>query len=127
MPCNSDYLQASRNEIIVSQVECFFDELNGVEIDEDWRRGYHPRVYNCDVSKLSADRRVKALCKRLTPIFAAGKITDYSLELQLWWRDHKRADEARKADLLERRRSRALRKKGLSKLTPDERKALEIK
>lgn len=80
MPCNSDYLEANDYERELSRVACLLDELDGKPIDQSHWRGsagpYHPAVYSRCITKEDADRM-------------------YSLEMQMWWRDHQAADKAR--------------------------------
>lgn len=46
MLCNSDYMNATVDEIKLSQTACLLDELAGQkEINRGYWRGYHPRVY----------------------------------------------------------------------------------
>lgn len=93
MPCQSDYLNATGQEIELSQMFCFLGELEGKPWNRDWFRGYHPAAYNrgdCDKKKL--DEIAALLCSKLSNLDA----TKYSLELQIWWRDHQEADRARK-------------------------------
>lgn len=94
MPCNSDYLSASEYEIELSRVACLLDEIAGKKkLDRSHWRGYHPRVYNKPFSRGDrgeGDVMVAELCAFLR---SAPDITIYSLEMQIWWRDHKKADK----------------------------------
>ena len=91
MPCNSDYLESNFREKNLSAVRCFLDEINGQPWEKSWLQGYHPRVYNQCVPKATADHWVRTLCAWLQ----RHPATDYSLELQIWWRDHQTADSER--------------------------------
>ena len=91
MPCNSDYMNATPTERKMSQVACFMDEINGVNDSHACMEGYHPRVYGQNLNKNQQDEMVVRLCTKCRVI----DISNYSLELQIWWRDHKRADELR--------------------------------
>lgn len=95
MPCNSDYMDATSQEVSLSQVECIFDELDGIPFNKSARGGYHPRAY-CKTTKELLDTRVAALCKRLKEL---PDITKYSLEVQIWWRDHQKADKKRLSNI----------------------------
>ena len=72
-------------------VECLLDELNGVDrsdiIRTPWR---HPAAEAVEDLGQSGSR-TEMLCERLRAV----DVTKYSLELQMWWRDHKKRDEAR--------------------------------
>lgn len=52
------------------------------------RNGYHPNVYNKPVN---GDKLVAELCAALM----ITDVTKYSLEMQIWWRDHQAADRER--------------------------------
>jgi hypothetical protein len=72
-------------------VECLLDELNGIDrsdiIREPWK---HPAASATYFAK-HADSRTALLCERLRK----EDVTQRSLELQMWWRDHKKRDKAR--------------------------------
>lgn len=127
MACDSSYLRASEAEVACSQVECFIDELDGKQIDEGWRAGYHPRVYNCGASRKMLDQRIARLCALLKEHDHNVGVRSLSLELQIWWRDHQRADRLRKQAEKDSAEEKALRLSGLAKLTPEERIALGLK
>ena len=118
MPCNSEYLRASSGEKTASMVACFIDETEG----RSWTRadldGYHPRVYNKPVGREELDGMVSELCSRLE----GQDVTRYSLELQIWWRDHQIADAAR----LAAEATEAERQAALDKLTHRERQVLGL-
>jgi hypothetical protein len=104
----------------LSRVACLQDELDGIPIDPRYWAGYHPRVYNespCDADKLVAD-----LCARLQK----RDVTQFSLEMQIWWRDHQHADQER----IEKERRAVVedmaRDVALQKLTPAERELLGL-
>lgn len=122
MPCNSDYMAASDFEVQMSRVACLLDEIEGEPIDRAHWGGYHPRIYNRSPSKAEADDMVARLCSFLRD----ADVTRYSLEMQMWWRDHLHADQARIERELREADTEAQRKSALSKLTPDERKALGL-
>lgn len=89
MPCESP-----RDEDVfwhTGLVECLLDELNGVDrsgiIREPWK---HPAASATYFAKHS-DARTALLCERLR----TDDVTKRSLELQMWWRDHKKQDKAR--------------------------------
>jgi len=123
MPCNSDYLDPNSAEIEISRVLYFIAEVNGKTREASWLRGFHPAVYNSTMPKKERDKFVAELCSLLTKL-GEEKIRKLSLELQIWWRDHKAADRAREAYEQKAARTKALKESALSKLTPEERKAL---
>lgn len=119
MPCDSKHLEASGYEKEISRVACFIDELAGKKWTRAEFEGYHPKVYS-KCSRNLGDRLTRQLCSALRKV----DVTKYSLELQIWWRDHQAADEERR-----RRDEKVLQddadiKAALEKLTPRERKLL---
>lgn len=90
MPCNCDYMNPSSFEIQLSQVACLLDEIRGVKNFKKYWGGYHPSVYG-QANKELGDRLVSTLCSNLQNI----DVSQLSLEMQMWWRDHKEADRTR--------------------------------
>jgi hypothetical protein len=70
-----------------------------------------------------ADELTAELCARISKVKDLSK---YSLELQVWARDHKIADAKRKRREAEEKQKAAARKKALAKLTEAERKVLGL-
>lgn len=62
------------------------------------------------------------LCLRLQ----VADVTKYSLELQMWWRDHQAADKARLEHEMARKQNEEERAVALAKLTDYERKLLGL-
>lgn len=121
MPCNSDYMVASNYEQELSRVACLLDELAGKQWERSWWGGYHPRVY-CKAGRGMGDQMVRELCDALQDC----DVTQCSLEMQIWWRDHQAADNARCERELARAKTDAEREVALAKLTPRERKLLGL-
>lgn len=92
MPCDSSYMDATMRERELSRVACLLDEIDGKKIDRNDWAGYHEAVYNKIDSEIDADGMVKRLCSHLRK-HGAKK---YSLEMQMWWRDHQAADRKRR-------------------------------
>lgn len=122
MPCNSDGFDPSRQTIELSRVACLLDELDGKPLDRDHWRGYHPAVYNMCIQKPAADAMVAELCSRLQNV----DVKQYSLELQMWWRDHQAADQKRLQHEMARKKTDEDRAFAIAKLTPYERELLGI-
>ncbi len=92
MPCNCNHMQANQKEKLLSQIACLLDELNGKEtLNADHWRGYHPRVYN---NTMEGDKLISELCSRIKNL-KKDDLSNYSLELQIWWREHQKHDEER--------------------------------
>lgn len=124
MPCNSEYLNASGTEVELSRVACLLDELDGKKWSNgDWD-GYHPRIYNklAELEKDVCDAMVSELCSRLQGV----DVKKYSLEMQMWWRDHQEADKLRVELEIAANKDKAARQAAVSKLTPHERKLLGL-
>lgn len=119
MPCNCDYLEASGKEIALSRVACLLDELNGVPVKDSYWNGYHPAVYNRPVD---GDKLVEELCTQLQ----CRDVKEYSLEMQMWWRDHQKADKDRIEHEIARSKSDKDRAAAMAKLTPYERNLLGL-
>ena len=126
MPCRSDYMNPQPREVEASRVLTLIDELNGAEFDEDNFSGYHPEAYNKGVSQESLDKMTADLCRKLKEIEKRMDIAKYSLELQMWWRDHKKADRRHEEEDKEEKRLAKLRKAAADRLTVKQREALGI-
>lgn len=90
MPCNCDHLEANQLELETSKVACLLDELSGKPIDKNCWDGYHSRVYNKCSRELANELTLK-LCSKLKKV----DVTKYSLEMQIWWRDHQEIDKSK--------------------------------
>lgn len=124
MPCNCDHMGANNREVELSKIACCLEEiLERKKINKNDWGGYHPKIYSKHISNKKANEMISKLCRLCSE---ADDITKYSLELQMWWRDHQELDRQR----LERERIEALDKKhreeGLAKLTKEEKKALGL-
>lgn len=91
MPCNSDYMNPSNEEVDLSKVYSLLDEISTSKLDKSNYNGYHPKAYGLS-SKDKLDKAVAKLCNILKKI----DVKNYSLEMQIWWRDHQIADKNRK-------------------------------
>lgn len=122
---NGDHLYQgpTGKECRLSRVFCMLDELDGKSWTEDEWYGKHPKVYG-HANELNEQALTGQLVYEINELGTA--ITDYSLELQMWWRDYK--ERVRKVDELARVavRREQKRKAALAKLTPDERKLLGL-
>jgi hypothetical protein len=119
MPCESGYLAANDYEVRMSRVACLLEELDGKPIDGEHWGGYHPRVYCKDPS---SDEMVQELCSRLQKL----DVTKYSLEMQVWWRDHQKADKERLERGIREATELKARAEAMAKLTPYERGLLGL-
>lgn len=105
MPCNSDYMAPSWSEKEASRLILLTEEAaTGKHIDvqsREWK-GYHPDAYGHTISDERRDAMVAGLCAYCS----SHDLSNHSLELQMWWRDHQRADQER----LETERAEAWRR-----------------
>jgi hypothetical protein len=114
-------MNANGREKALSQVVCLLDELGGKpEIDSRHWQGYHPNVYNN--SNVCGDALVAELCEKLQ----GEDVTKRSLEMQIWWRDHQKADKQRLEREMQQQKTEAEKAVALEKLTPYERKLLGV-
>ena len=91
MPCNGDYLKANESEKNLSVIYGLLDELETGKIPEKFGTGYDRRVYGRGLSKAHLDEKTDELCSKLHEL----DVSKNSLEMQMWWRDHKEADKKR--------------------------------
>lgn len=119
MPCNSDYMEANELELEISRVLCLLEEIKtGKPINpnsKEWT-GYHSKVYNKGLERDDADKLVAALCDNLKKV----DIKKYSLEMQLWWREHQNADRKREAQERAKREEAKNFRAALKKLSAKE-------
>lgn len=95
MPCRSDYMEPTERDKESVRVMEFLREIDGLTFDHDnpWTKGQFAHRLNKDTERLCAFCRQKELYPSQMPKF--------SLELQLWWKRHKKADATRTASALE--------------------------
>lgn len=72
----------------ISRVACLLDELHGRKWKKDWWDGYHPRVYCRMLSNGEGSRMVSELHTALREV----DVSKYSLQMQIWWKYHEKAD-----------------------------------
>jgi hypothetical protein len=96
------------------------DELDGKSLNRTHYSGYHPKVYGVVSKHDELDTMTAQLCRRCQGV----DVTKYSLELQLWWRNHQEHDRRRAEAELKAAKDKAERDKVLAKLSPHERRLL---
>jgi hypothetical protein len=121
MPCNSDYMAATSLERELSKVACLLDEVAGKQCAPGDVSGYHRRVYGKATRELG-DQLVDELCNALQ----GADVSKFSLEMQIWWRDHQAADEERIQKEVADNTLALQREAALSKLTAYERGLLGL-
>jgi len=120
MPCNSDHMSATPLEKNLSVVYGLLDEVETGRLPYGFGNGYDKRVYCQYLSKEHLDQKVEELCSKLQQL----DVTKFSLEMQMWWRDHQKADEERLQKEIESLKTQDDISIALSKLTDYERKLL---
>lgn len=116
MPCNSDYMKANEFEKNLSKVYGLLDELETGKLPDNFGDGYDKRVYNKGLKESTLNKKVKELCSKLQKV----DVTKYSLEMQMWWRDHQKADKERIAARIKKTKDTKARNKIMAKLSPYE-------
>ena len=131
MPCNGGFghhdYGPGKDAKEASCVAELLAELDGEAPPnpESYGTGYHPRTYgNPDVW----DDMTAELCRRLRAVedeegFGIGR---YSLEMQIWWRDHQKRDAEREERERTEELARQARLAALAKLSLEERKVLGL-
>lgn len=122
MPCNSDYMEANQSEKNLSVVYGLLDELQTGKLPSNFGDGYDKRVYNKHLSKEHLDERTEELCSKLQNT----DVSKFSLEMQMWWRDHQKADKERLEKEIKDKATEQEKQKALSKLSDYERKLLGL-
>ena len=112
MPCRSDYMEPTQQERESSKVISFLKEI-GEDVGEYSTTYGRRETINQDTAKLCE------LCQKVD-------VTKYSLELQIWWRDHQEADRARLKKEIEATKKAKDKDKAIAKLTPYERDLLGL-
>lgn len=94
MPCNSDYMEPNNREKDLSVIYGLLDEIKTGKLPKNFGTGFDDRIYNKGLSKKHLDKKTEELCTKLTKKSKAA-VKAYSLEMQIWWRDHQTADKKR--------------------------------
>lgn len=122
MGCNSDYMQANEREINLSIVYGLLDEIKTGKLPKNFGDGYDKRVYDKGLSKEHLDEKTAELCSKLKKL----DVSKYSLEMQMWWREHQKADRERKKQKSDELKLKKQKEQALSKLSARERKILGL-
>jgi len=109
MPCKSDGPYYDSVALAVILIYRHLDELAGKPPKD---RPWH--YLSADRSEL--DRLTALLCDGLKFV----DVTRYSLELQMWYRDHQAADKAREERVAKENALEARKQDALAKLTDEE-------
>ena len=115
-------MNANESEINLSVVYGLLDELKTGKLPKNFGDGYDKRVYNKGLSKEHLDKKTEELCSKLQKL----DVSKYSLEMQIWWRDHQKADKERLQKEIKQHKDDKAKEKALSKLSAYERKLLGL-
>jgi hypothetical protein len=110
-------MDANESEKNLSVIYGLLDELETGKLPSNFGDGYDTRVYNRGLSKEHLDEKTAELCQKLQNT----DVSKFSLEMQIWWRDHQKADKERLEKELKDKEIEAEKQKALSKLTDYER------
>lgn len=124
MPCNGEYLNANEVEINYSKVLALLEEVKTGVLPDYFGDGYYEKSYSKANQQL-LDHAVAELCAKLSN-YDPHELSKCSLELQIWWRDHQKADIERvKKKMDDAARNRAI-SHAMAKLTPEEQELLGL-
>ena len=126
MPCDGSYMDANDMEINISKVYGLLDELKTGKLPKNFGDGYDKRVYNKGYRQDHLDKKTAELCGKLQKL-SDKKIKSLSLEMQIWWRDHQKADKERLKKEMKLKKEKSEKEKALKKLTSYEKKLLGLK
>jgi len=115
-------MNPNQGEINLSRVLTLLDELAGAPFKERHYEGYHPNAYNGGGQGIDLDECTQELCNQLQQ----ADVTKYSLELQMWWRDHQAADKSRIQREIKKAKEGKERETALAKLTDYEKELLGV-
>ncbi len=128
MGCRSDYMEPTELEVKLAKVFAFLDELETGKLKKNAAySGYDERVYGKSTHKI-LDQKTAELCSKIKELenISSGTISIYSLELQIWWRDHQEFDRKRLEEESSNAELNKLKEVALSKLTSFEKKLLGL-
>ncbi len=113
MPCRSDHMEPTAREQESMRVIGFLKEASLLPNSEDFG------IYG-DVEEL--DFHTTMLCKYCQTY----DVTNHSLEMQIWWRDHQVADKRRVEEEINSTKRKTDRDELMNRLTEYERSLLGI-
>lgn len=111
MPCDCSHLEPDAWERESKAIRDFLREVGLLKTEDD--------IYG-NVKTIHEDTSL--LCEWCK----THDVKEKSLELQIWWRDHLKADAKKEQGRLEEEKKMKLRKTALSKLTKEEREVLGV-
>lgn len=91
MPCRSDYMEPNKREHEANRVKHLLREIETGTLDEDGYDNVYSLGYNASGS---LDTETAQLCGILREK-SEEELKGMSLQMQVWWRKHQRADQKR--------------------------------
>jgi len=91
MPCRSDYMEPNQWELEGSKVLALLEEIAHGTLPDWYGNGSDHHVYMRMTQKL-LDEATAVLCGNLKKL----DVSKFSLEMQMWWKDHQIADAKRR-------------------------------
>jgi len=122
MGCDASYMDPNQSEKNLSVVYGLLDELEIGKLPSNFGDGYDKRVYDQHLSQEHLDEKTKELCSKLQNT----DVSKHSLEMQMWWREHQKADKERLQREISEQEDKKVREDALSKLSDYERKLLGL-
>lgn len=128
MPCRSDYMEPNERERELTNINAFLYELKTGKLGKHYGTGMDPNVYNKTITQEVLNKATEKLCTNMRKLEKDDDslLQVLSLELQMWWRDHKKGDIRQMKEELKAVKNEEARKKALTKLTEHERKLLNL-
>lgn len=121
-------MEPTDSEKELAKVFAFLDELDTGKLKKNHAyAGYDFRAYN-KATKERLDEKTAELCSKIKELEELNPkaISIYSLELQIWWRDHQEFDRKRLEEEYSNAELNKLKEVALSKLTSFEKKLLGL-
>ena len=116
MPCESAYMAPSKREKEADRLYWLRREIEQEmpPNSDEYGSGCagHP------THSIDADTRF--ICSHMEQVEKDGKLGDYSLEMQIWWRDHKEVDRKRRVEEQEEARNKKVVDDVMAKLSRTE-------
>lgn len=115
-------MESTEFEKEFSRVYGLLDELETGKLAPGYGNGYDKRVYNRRATRQELNEKTEELCTKLQN----ADVTKYSLEMQIWWRDHQKADKARIEKEMNSEKTELEKEQAIAKLTEYERRLLGL-
>lgn len=119
MPCDCSHLEPTEKEAELLRVNILLLEIETGRCPTEKEQAKFGCYGVGDLDALT--RELCKACKKL-----GAKMKSQSLELQIWWRDHQKADSEKAKSKTRLKQKAVLRARAVAKLTRAERKVLGL-